>query len=218
LLIVLVFLPLSGCTRIRTALAVQSDDTVTGDVVIARAGGPTPRLAVPAALADRVSSTAYHQDGYTGVQLHFDGLHFDELNSLAGVAPDADGRFRFALRRTGNLVSLGGQVDLTAMPVDQADVQLKVAFPGNVVTSDGEVDGGQVSWVFSPGQVSEFTAVVGMPDPAAPSITRWTLLVGVVVAATALGVALVARAQRNPPSRLAAYREPTGREHEEEQR
>lgn len=208
LLTLLAVAPLSGCTRIQTALAVQNDDTVAGDVVIARAGGAAPTITVPPRLAERVSVSPYHQDGYQGSTLRFRDLQFDEVNSLVTVAPEAKGRFRFALRRSGNLVVLGGQVDLTAMPVDQADVQLKVAFPGEVVSSDGRLDGGQVSWVFSPGQVNEFNALVSSPDPAAPSLTRWSLLVGAVVAGTAIGVVLLARSRRNPPSRLSTMQEP----------
>jgi hypothetical protein len=112
------------------------------------------------------------------------------------------------VRWPGNGVVLGGLVALPAIPVDQADVQLKVAFPGDVVSSDGQLDRDQVSWVFSPGEVDEFNAVVSVPDPAAPSITRWALLVGVVVAGTSVGAVLLARSQRNPPSRLSTTREP----------
>jgi phosphatidylinositol mannoside-binding LppM-like protein len=208
LLALLLLVPLSGCTRIRTALAIQSNDTVAGDVVIAKAGGPDPPLTVPAALADRVRTTPYHQDGYSGATLEFTDLTFAEFNSLVTVAPQGKGRFTATLRRTGNLVVLSGQVDLTAMPVDQADVQLKVAFPGQLTSSNGQLDGNQVGWVFSPGEVDEYNAVINTPDPAAPSITRWLLLVGTVVLATSIGVVLMARAQRNPPSRLSASREP----------
>lgn len=194
---------LGGCTRVRTALAVQGDDTVAGEIVVATAGGPPPTVVVPAPLAGRVAVTPYQAEGYQGSQLRFAGLRFDEVNSLASVAPQAQGRFRFALRRSGNLVVLNGQVDLTALPVDRADVQLKIAFPGEVVNSDGEIDSDAVSWVFSPGEVSEFNAVVSAPDPTAPSVGRWTLLVGAVVAAAVIGVVLLAKANRNPPVRSA---------------
>jgi hypothetical protein len=194
---------LGGCTRVRTALAVQGDDTVAGEIVVATSGGPPPTIVVPAPLAGRVTVTPYQAEGYQGSQLRFTGLRFDEVNSLASIAPQAQGRFRFALRRSGNLVVLNGQVDLTALPVDRADVQLKVAFPGEVVNSDGEIDSDAVSWVFSPGQVSEFNAVVSAPDPTAPSVGRWMLLIGAVVAAAVIGVVLLAKANRNPPVRSA---------------
>lgn len=199
---------LGGCTRVRTALAIQGDDTVAGEIVIARAGGPPPTITVPEALAGRVAVSPYQVEDYKGSRLQFSGLRFDEVNSLVTVAPQAQGRFRFALRRTGNLIVLAGQVDLTAVPVDRADVQLKIAFPGDVVSSDGDLDGGAVSWVFSPGQVNEFNAVVNAQDPGAPSVSRWALLVGAVVAAAAVGVVLLAKSQRNPPARTSAGRGP----------
>ena len=205
--LVLALVSLVGCTRVQAALAVQSDDTVAGEVVIATVGGPPIAITVPEPLAENVISSPYHQDGYQGTSLRFQDLTFDQVNSLVTVAPVANGRFRFALRRTGNLVALTGQVDLTAMPVDRADIQLKVAFPGEVVSSDGQVDGSQISWVFSPGQVNELNALVSAPDPAAPSTARWTMLVGAVVAATAIGMVLLARSRRNPPSRLSSMPE-----------
>ncbi len=192
---------LGGCTRVLTALAVQSDDTVAGEIVVARAGGPPPVIALPPSLVGRVSVAPYAAESYQGSRLQFGGLRFDELNSLVTVAPEAEGRFRLNLRRVGNRIVLGGQVDLASVPVDRADVQLKVALPGEVVNTDGTVEGTTVAWVFTPGQVSEFTAVTGSPDPAAPSVARWTLLVAAVVAAAAVGAVLLARAHRNPPVR-----------------
>jgi hypothetical protein len=190
---------LGGCTRVRAALAVQGDDTVSGDVVLGTAGGPPPGITLAPALAGRVSVAPYEEDGYEGSRLQFSGLRFDELNSMVTVAPAANGRFRMNLRRAGNRIILNGQVDLTAVPVDHADVQLKVAFPGDLVSTDGKMDDNAVAWVFTPGQVSEFSAVVGAPDPAAPSVGRWALLIAAIVAAAAVSAILLAKAHRNPP-------------------
>ena len=190
---------LGGCTQVRAALAIQGDDTVAGEIVIGTAGGPAPAVAVPAPLVGRVSVTPYQDSGYVGSRLQFSGLRFDQVNSLTSVAPLANGRFKFELRRTGGLIVLAGQVDLSAVPVDKADVQLKVAFPGDLVSTDGAVGGGTVSWVFTPGQVNQLNAVVGSPDPSTPSVGRWTLLVAAVVAAAAVAVVLLAKAHRNPP-------------------
>jgi hypothetical protein len=192
---------LGGCTQVRTALAIQSDDTVAGEIVIGTAGGPAPVITVPAPLVGRVSVAPYQDSGYVGSRLQFSGLRFDQVNSLTSVAPLANGRFRFELRRAGGLVVLGGQVDLSAVPVDRADVQLKVAFPGDLVSTDGISTAGTVSWVFTPGQVSQFNAVLSSPDPSTPSVGRWTLLVAAVVGAAAVAVVLLAKAHRNPPVR-----------------
>ena len=200
---------MGGCTRVRAALAVQGDDTVAGEIVMARAGGPPPAIVLPLTLVGRVTVSPYVAEDYQGSRLQFDELRFDELNSLAMATPQAGGRYRLNLRRVGNRIVLDGQVDLAAMPVDRADVRLKVAFPGEVLDTDGTVTdtadaagaGPTVSWVFTPGQASQFMAVIGSPDPAAPSVARWTLLVTAIVAAAAVAAVLLARAHRNPPVR-----------------
>jgi hypothetical protein len=192
---------LGGCTQVHTALAIQSDDTVDGDILIGTAGGPAPEIAVPAPLVGQVSVSQYQEGGYVGSRLRFSGLRFDQVNSLTSVAPKAAGRVRFEMRRAGGLISVSGQVDLSAVPVDRADAQLKLAYPGDVVNTDGRADDGTVSWVFTPGQVSQFNAVINAPDPSAPSVGRWSLLVAAVVTAAAVAVVLLAKAHRNPPVR-----------------
>jgi hypothetical protein len=190
---------LAGCTQVHAALAIQGDDTVAGDVAIGTASGAPPAVAVPAPLAGQVAVAPYQDGGYRGVRLLFSGLRFDQVNSLVGVSPTANGRLRFELRRSGGLVVLGGQADLSALPVDQADVQLKVAFPGEVVSTDGTATASTVSWAFPAGQVSQFNMVISSPDPTKPSVARWTLLVAALVTAAAVAVVLLARANRNPP-------------------
>jgi hypothetical protein len=192
---------LGGCTRVRTALAVQADDTVSGEVVAAALNGPPPAIALPPALIGRVTVLPYAEEDYEGSRLQFSGLRFDELNSLATAVPAAKGKFQFTLRRMGNRVLLNGQTDLTTVPADRTDVQLKIAVVGDLVSTDGKQDGDTISWSFPPGVVSEFSATVSSPDPAAPSVTRWALLVGAVVAAAAVGAVLLAKAHRNPPVR-----------------
>jgi hypothetical protein len=197
---------LAGCTQVHAALAIQGDDTVAGDIVIGTVSGPPPAITVPASLAGQVTALPYHEAGYNGTRLRFSGLRFDQVNSLVGVSPLANGRLRFELRRTGGLVVAGGQADLSALPVDQADVQLKLAFPGNLVNTDGSVNGSTVSWVFPAGQVSQFNMVVSSPDPSTPSVARWTLLVATLVAAAAVAAVLLAKAHRNPPVTRAGRR------------
>jgi hypothetical protein len=190
---------LAGCTQVHAALAIQGDDTVAGDIAIGTASGAPPEIVVPPPLAGQVAVVPYHDGGYTGSRLRFSGLRFDQVNSLAGVVPKANGRLRFDLRRAGGLIVLGGQADLSAVPVDQADVQFKVAFPGNLTSTDGTETGSTVSWVFPAGQVSRFNMVVSSPDPTTPSVARWTLLVAALVTAAAVAVVLLAKAHRNPP-------------------
>jgi hypothetical protein len=83
--------------------------------------------------------------------------------------------------------------------VDRADFQLKMSFPGDVIDSNGDIDDSTVSWVFTPGEVGDFNAVVAYADPNAPSPLNWTLMLTGLVALTAGAVVLVARRTRNPP-------------------
>lgn len=194
---------LSGCARVLTALAVQPDDTVTGEIVLATpAQGPDdagPEVTVPPELEDEVDVADYEQDGYVGSVLTFSGLDFAEVSQLSRAAGPAGDRVRFELRRAGGRVLVTGSADLTTVPVDRADFQLKISFPGEVVETNGDADSGTVSWTFVPGEVGDIDAVVAFDDPEAPSALNWTLLLAGLVAAAAAAVVLLARRTRNPP-------------------
>lgn len=194
---------LGGCARVRTALAVQPDDTVTGEIVIATPErspddkGPT--ITLPPDLTSDVDVSAYRQEGYTGSVLSFSKLTFEQVGSLTTAAGAAGDKVRFTMRRAGGRVLVSGSVDLTTVSVDKADFQLKVSFPGQVVETNGEGDGGTVSWTFEAGKVGDITAVVSFADPNAPSTLNWTLGLGGLVALVAAAVVLLARRYRNAP-------------------
>ncbi|CAA9430854.1 MAG: hypothetical protein AVDCRST_MAG66-3285 [uncultured Pseudonocardia sp.] len=209
LLVLLVgLLALSGCARVRAALAVQPDDTVRGEIVVATPetgpDDPGPAITVPPSLESAVDVSPYRQEGYTGSVVRFSGLEFDQVGELLGVAGgDAAGeavqRSGLTIRRAGNRVVVDGQVDLTTAGSDRADFQLKISFPGQVVDTDGDADAGTVSWVFEPGEVGDVEAVVAFDDPQAPSPLNWTLGLAAVVALASAAVVLLARRTRNPP-------------------
>ena len=194
---------LGGCARVRTALALQPDDTVTGEIVIATPEcGPDdtgPAITVPADLESEVDVAAYRQDGYAGSVLRFDDLTFDQVLQLIQAAGPAGGAVQFQLRRAGNRVQVGGRVDLKTVSVDRADFQLKISFPGDVLDTDGEDEADTVSWTFTPGEVGDFNAVVAYDDPNAPSAVNWTIGLNLLVAAVAAGTIWYARQTRNPP-------------------
>lgn len=202
LLVVLAVAALGGCARIRAALAVQPNDTVAGEVVIATPdSGPAPQITLPPDLASDVDVTEYRQDGYAGSVLRFTGLTFDQVGRLTSVAGAGDDRTQLTLRRAGNRIVLEGAADLTTVPVDRADFQLKISFPGQVLDTNGDSEAGTVSWTFTPGEVGDVSAVVAYDDPQAPSATAWTLGLAAVVALVVAGVVLLARRTRNPPVR-----------------
>ncbi len=194
---------LGGCARVHAALAVQPDDTVTGQLVVATPAKSDddkgPAVTLPADLASAVDVTGYRQDGYTGSVLHFSRLSFDQTATLTRATFPESNRAQFSFRRAGGRVLVTGSVDLTAAPVDNADFQLKISFPGRVVDANGEAEGDTVSWRFTPGEVGAVSATVAYADPGAPSALNWTIGLAVVVALAALAVVLAARRTRNPP-------------------
>lgn len=208
LALLLALTALSGCARVRAALAVQPDDTVRGEVVIATPetgpDDPGPVITVPESLESSVEVSEYRQEGYAGSVVRFSGLEFDQVGELLGVAggdtaAEAVQRSGLTIRRAGNRVVVSGQVDLTTAGADRADFQLKISFPGQVVDTDGDADAGTVSWIFEPGEVGDVEAVVAFDDPQAPSPLNWTLGLAGVVALVAVAVVLLARRTRNPP-------------------
>lgn len=204
LIVLCLLLVMPGCARVQAALAVQPDDTVAGEIVIATpAQGPEdtgPAVTPPPELDGEVEVVAYDQDGYVGSVLRFGDLSFSEVGLLIGSAGPAGEAVSLDMRRAGSRVLVTGDIDLTSVPVDRADFQFKISFPGQVVETGGDLDGsGTVSWVFDAGQVSDVTAVAAFADPDAPSPTNWALLVAVLVAAASAVVALLARWNRNPP-------------------
>jgi hypothetical protein len=194
---------LSGCARVRAALAVQPDDTVNGEIVVATPEtGPDdrgPAITLPEDVADDVQVNPYRQEGYAGSLLRFTGLTFDQLGALSSAAGPVGERVQFALRRVGNRLIVTGKADLTTVPVDRADFQLKITTPGEVLESNGDAEAGTASWTFEAGEVGDISAVIAVDDPNAPSPASWTLLMSMLLALVIAGVVLLARRTRNPP-------------------
>lgn len=183
-------LVLSGCVRVQAALSLSDRDTVSGKLVIAsvllRKEDKGPELTVAPELAAKVKTEPYSADGYVGSTVTFTELTFTEVALLTQTLTPG-GQYRLSFRRSGNLVTMAGSVDLTELPPDRAEVQLKVAFPGTVIQTNGVNDTGTVTWSPKPGAVTEFLATIEYDDKSGVSWTKWVTIVG----AGAIGVALL---------------------------
>jgi hypothetical protein len=192
----------TGCVRVRAGMALSPDDTVSGTIDIGTPDGTPagtgPPLQVPPDLSGDVSVERYEQDGYIGSRVTFEDLSFDEVSRLLPqISPTTTSSVRLQLRRAGDRVVLSGQVDLTRVSPESADVQLKIAFPGPVRQTDGTVSQGVVSWTFPAGAVGEVNAVAEYPDPNAPSWISWALLLMLLVLAAA-GIVFALAASTRP--------------------
>lgn len=190
LLAVLAAFSLSGCVRVQAALAVSQDDLISGWVIVAswpsKQGDTGPALTIPKEVAEKVRSEKYAEDGYIGQKLTFTDLRFADVTVLA-ESLTAGKQYRLSFRRSGDLVSMAGSIDLTQLPADRADVGVKVAFPGTITRTNGINENGTISWKPKPGSVTEFGATAQYTDTSGVSWTKWVTIVG----ASTVGVALI---------------------------
>ncbi|WP_378060961.1 LppM family (lipo)protein [Actinophytocola glycyrrhizae] len=177
----MLMLSLTGCLRVHAALAVSPDDLLSGELIVAslpvseQDNGPP--LTIPPELNDRVRAEKYTQDGYVGQKVTFSELRFTDVATLVESISEVN-KYRLSFRRAGGLVTLAGSVDLTQVPKDRADIQIKIAFPGTVTRTDGDEDDGTVSWSPKPGSVTEFNAIARYSDEGGESLTKWVMIVG----------------------------------------
>jgi hypothetical protein len=205
----LLLVPLTaGCLRVRASLTISPDDLVSGEI-IAAAKPKTPKDPGPqldtnnVPFGQKVAVSNYDSDGYVGSQAVFSDLTFAELPQLANLNNDAAG-VNLSLRRNGNLVILEGRADLTSVTDTDADVELTVAFPGTVTSTNGDhVEPDVVSWKLKPGVVTTMTAQARYTDPSTRSFTGAGVWLGIASFAAAGVVALLAWISRDRSPRTA---------------
>ncbi|HJP79736.1 MAG TPA: hypothetical protein VJ914_36025 [Pseudonocardiaceae bacterium] len=147
--------------RIQVGLSVSATDLVSGDVIAAALPNPSspqgPKLTVPQDMADQASAKPYNSGGYVGTELVFTNLSFSQLAELISGGTNEKGRFDIKLARSQDLVNLYGNADLTQLTSD-AQVQLKVSFPGTIMSTNGTNNAGTITWSLPPGQSTNFNA------------------------------------------------------------
>lgn len=196
-----------GCVRIKASMTVSPDDLVSGEIVAAaksrsdKDAGPQLDPNVP--FSRKIAISKYDRDGYVGSQAVFSDLTFSELPQLANMNPDAEG-VDLSLRRAGDLVILDGRVDLTSLSDPDSDVELSVAFPGQVTSTNGDrIDANMVQWKLKPGVVSTMSAQARYTDPSTRSFTRAAVWLGISSFVVAGAVALLAWIGRDRSPRFA---------------
>jgi hypothetical protein len=207
-LMLLMLVPLAtGCLRVRSSLTISPDDLVSGEIIAAakpRTSKDTgPQLDgnnLP--FSQKVAVSNYDSDGYVGSQAVFSDLTFGELPQLAHMNSDASG-VNLSLRRNGNLVILEGRADLTSVTDQDADVELTVAFPGTVTSTNGDrIEPEVVQWKLKPGVVSTMSAQARYTDPNTRSFTGAGIWLAIASFAAAAVVALLAWISRDRSARF----------------
>jgi hypothetical protein len=209
--LLLVITPLAvGCVRIRASITVSPDDEVSGQIIAATAPrddedkGPEFDDDLP--FSQKVAISPYKRDGLVGSQAVFSNLTFAELPQLATMNSDAAG-VDLSLRRAGNLVILDGRVDLTSLTAQDADVQLTVAFPGEITSTNGDrLDSEVARWNLKPGIVNTMSAQARYTDPSTRSFIGGAKVLGVsaLIIAAVVG-ALAWQARDRSPRMVNSY-------------
>lgn len=194
LLLLAIGVLLSGCVRMKAAMAVSDDDHVSGQIVAGTiTGGTDAVLVVPPPLRDRATVQPYSADGYTGSQLNFNDLTFDELHTLMTATPSIAQRYQFDLHRSGDVLTLSSAIDLTQLEAAKADLGIKINFPGKITASNGTEDqDGTITWNPQPGKINELTATVITSSAGLNPLLRWGLIVGGLAGAVAVAVIVLA--------------------------
>ncbi len=201
----------TGCLRARASITISPDDLVSGEIVAAAKPKTSkdmgPQLETNnLPFGHKVAVSNYDSDGYVGSQAVFSDLTFAEVPQLANMNSDASG-VNLSLRRNGNLLILEGRVDLTSVTDPEADVELTVAFPGAVTSTNGDrVEADVVSWKLKPGVVSTMTAQARSTDPNTRYFTGAGVWLGIASFAAAGLVAALAWVSRDRSPRLTAPR------------
>jgi LppM domain len=195
-MLLLVIPVVAGCVRVKASITISPDDLVSGEIIAAakprndKDAGPQLDPNLP--FSQKVAISKYDRDGYVGSQAVFSDLTFAELPELANMNSDAQG-VNLSLRRAGDLVILEGRADLTSLTDPDADLELTVAFPGAVTSTNGDRIGSEmVQWKLKPGVVSTMTAQARYTDPSTRSFRGAALWLGLSSFAVAGVVAVLA--------------------------
>jgi hypothetical protein len=219
LLAVAAMVLLSGCFKLDMALELASDDTVDGSIIVAAqrsfadlAGGEDALreslsqdgsgLLGDQPTSGSVETKDYSDDDWIGVEYVIEDVPLEEF----GGTETGD----LSITREGDEFVVAGTMDLSGgvsddpaanAMLDEAEIEISITFPGDIVSSNGEEDGNTVTWTPVAGETLDVNAV-GKAEGGPP----WTLI-GAVLAVLALvvvGVVLFLVVRRRQPAPVAA--------------
>jgi hypothetical protein len=221
-LLVLGVLLLGGCLKLDADLAVSSDNTVTGTYVVAYKKDPSvkqPGLGAARELlvhAGSADARPYDDGQYLGTEYQLRGVPFADLAAFTAVTVQGRQTGTIQLTRDGDDVLVAGTFDFretssvsrTAQQDAQArklfTVRVRLSFPGDVQTANGDIQGRVVTWDIPPFARTTLQARASVVEPpvqqavrqaGSTGASRYALWVGIGLAAVALllGLVLVVR-------------------------
>lgn len=198
-------LALAGCVRFQADLSVDDHDLLNGSIVVAVITNDEPGAAEHAKaqaadiedqllpgvrVSDGVTAEPYAEDDYVGTR-------FTLKDTPLQVLQIGDQDHGIYLAHTGDRFIFSGVLDFTPgddsgptpAPGDpkDADIRVSMHFPGEITTTNGEVDGTTVTWTTTlEGKVEMRAIASAIPSVFVPSPAL--IIGGVVAVALLVGV------------------------------
>ncbi|HEX7463413.1 MAG TPA: hypothetical protein VF382_00725, partial [Actinomycetota bacterium] len=216
LAIVAMALLLSGCMKLNMDLTVSSDDTVNGTMIFAmdkqllEATGQSfddlmADNPIPTPSEAGVTTSPYEDDKFVGQEIRFDAVPLSKFNE----SEDAES---LQIVREGDQFKVSGVLDLSSATgntgdealdkmlqeaLKSADISIKMTFPGDVASSNGEIDGNSVTWAPKIGERTEINAVASAIPTKSSTPWLWIAIGGVVaLGAVGAGIMMAGRGKK----------------------
>lgn len=203
-------LALTGCVKLDQDLTINADNTVDGTVTVAFNKAMLDMVGATAddALSetggmpegDNVTVEPYDDGTFVGQTYTLDGAPLAELN---GGGSEGD----LQIVRDGENFHVTGTLDFSdselggggGLPTDGFEVRIALTFPGEIVSSTGEIDGNTVTWTPELGDVVDFETVARAEGGGAGSGLLPLAGLGLAaLAAAGVGVVVVQRRKAAP--------------------
>jgi hypothetical protein len=168
---------LAGCLKLDMAITLSPDDTVDGEIVFAvnkelleLTGRNIDDMLGDTAVPDDVEGATtepYEDDRFAGTRVVFEDVALEDMQERSD--PDS-----LSIERVGDTYEVSGVMDLGTEDAelegnpfeeqiteafDTAELRIAITFPGEVLETNGRVDGTTVTWQPVFGERTEITAV-----------------------------------------------------------
>ena len=180
----------SGCFKLDMDLEVQSDESISGTMIIglekelATMGGqdPSELFGDSGDLPEGATTEEWSDDRFIGQKVTFSDVPLSEFTE--GMAEDGD---EFTLTKQGDEFVFDATFDLTQDEAEGfdptemmkgAELRVSLTFPGRVKESNGDEDGRTVTWEPKVGEKNEMHAVASAEGSVIDTVAGFVLPVG----------------------------------------
>lgn len=174
---------LSGCVKLNIDLQVSANDTVSGNAIIALSDALAGLAETDSenfgeglySEGDGIRQIPYSEGGFTGTQIFFQGVPL-EIFSQSNSEDD----FIKIVRQGDNLVTSGsfdlGDDGINSDDADvlggdfiegilsSSDISISISYPGEIIETNGKIEGNTVTWFPEFGSKNEIRAIVKAPQ------------------------------------------------------